>query len=43
DKNDKAKEVGALKLAPDSIVVDTTSKTIDEVVEEIINIINKKR
>lgn len=43
DKNDKAKEVGALKLAPDSIIVDTTNKTIDEVVEEIINIINKKR
>lgn len=43
DKNDKAKEVGALKLAPDSIVVDTTNKTVEEVVEEIIGIINKKR
>lgn len=43
DKNDKAKEVGALKLAPDSIIVDTTNKTIEEVVEEIIGIINTKR
>ncbi len=43
DKNDKIKEVGALKLAPDSIVVDTTNKTIDEVVQEIIEIINEKR
>ena len=43
DKNDKAKEVGALKLAPDSVIVDTTDKTINQVVEEIIDIINKKR
>lgn len=43
DANDKAKKVGALKLAPDSIVVDTTDKTIDEVVEEIVEIINFKR
>ena len=43
DKNDKEKELGALKLAPDSIIVDTTNKTIDEVVEEIIGIINGMR
>lgn len=43
DANDKAKEVGALKLTPDSVVVDTTNKTIDEVVQEIIGIIKKKR
>lgn len=43
DANDKAKEVGALKLAPDSIVVDTTNKTVEEVVEEIIDIINRRR
>ena len=42
DKNDKAKEVGALKLAQDSIIVDTTNKTIDTVVEEIIEIIKEK-
>lgn len=43
DKNDKEKEIGALMLAPDSIVVDTTNKTIAKVVEEIINIIKTKR
>ena len=42
DENDKAKEIGALKLAEDSVVVDTTSLTIDEVVEKIIEIIKKR-
>ncbi len=42
DENDKAKEIGALKKAEDSIVVDTTSLTIEEVVEKIIEIIRKK-
>ena len=43
DKNDKEKEVGALKLAPDSIIVDTTGKSIEDVVKEIIEIIKTKR
>ncbi len=43
DLNDMSKEIGALKKAKDSIVVDSTSKTIEEVVEEIIKIINNKR
>lgn len=42
DENDKAKEIGALKLAEDSIIVDTTNLNIDEVVEKIIEIIEKK-
>ena len=42
DKNDKAKEIGALKLAPDSVIVDTTNKAINEVVEEITDIIKEK-
>lgn len=42
DENDKAKEIGALKKAEDSIVVDTTSLTIEEVLEKIIEIIRKK-
>lgn len=42
DENDKTKEVGALKKAEDSIVVDTTSLTIEEVVEKIIKIIKTK-
>lgn len=43
DANDKAKEVGALKLDKDSIIVDTTDLTIDEVVEKLIKIINNKQ
>lgn len=42
DENDRAKEIGALKIAEDSIVVDTTSLTIDEVVGKIIEIIRKR-
>lgn len=43
DYTDKTKEVGALKLAPDSIIVDSTNLTIEEVEEKIIKIINEKR
>lgn len=43
DHNDKIKEIGALKKAPDSIVIDTSNLTIDEVEEKIIKIINEKR
>lgn len=43
DENDKTKEIGALKKAEDSIVVDTTSLTIEQVVEKIIEIINNKK
>ena len=42
DENDKSKEIGALKMAEDSIVVDTTNLSIDEVVEKIIQIIKSK-
>ena len=43
DENDKAKEIGALKKAKDSIVIDTTKLTIEEVVEKIIEIIKNSR
>ena len=43
DENDKIKEIGALKIAEDSIVIDTTHLGIDEVVEKIIDIIELKR
>ncbi len=43
DQNDKNKEIGALKKAPDSIVIDTTNLTIEEVAEKIIKIIENKR
>lgn len=42
DENDKNKEIGSLKLAEDSIIVDTTDLSIDEVVEKIIEIIKEK-
>ena len=42
DENDKTKEIGALKLAKDSIIVDTTNLTIDEVTKRIIEIIKAK-
>jgi len=42
DENDKTKEIGALKVAEDSIVLDTTNLTIDEVVEKIIDIIKAR-
>ena len=43
DYNDKHKEIGSLALAPDSIIVDTTNLSIEEVVEKIIGIIEEKR
>ena len=43
DANDKAKEIGALKVAEDSIIVDTTGMSIEGVVERIIEIIKEKR
>lgn len=39
DENDKNKKIGALKVAEGAIIVDTTSKTIKEVADEIENII----
>ncbi|MBP3255486.1 MAG: (d)CMP kinase [Clostridia bacterium] len=43
DKNDKEKEIGALKIAEDAIYVDTTKLTIEEVKEKIKGIIEEKR
>lgn len=42
DENDKNKEVGALKIAEDAVVVDTTEKTIEEVQMEVEEIIKEK-
>lgn len=42
DYNDMHHEFGALKQAEDAIYLDTTELTISEVVEKIIDIINKK-
>lgn len=43
DKRDMEREHAPLKQAEDAIVIDTTSLTIDEVVEEILTKINKYR
>lgn len=42
DYNDSHRELAPLKKAEDAIEIDTTSKSIKEVVDEIIAIINKK-
>lgn len=43
DENDKSKEIGALKVAKDAEVIDTTNLTIRQVEKEIANIIKKKQ
>lgn len=43
DYNDKIKEIGALKITKESIVIDTTNLKIEEVENKIIEIIEKKR
>lgn len=42
DENDKNKEIGALKIADDAIVIDTTNLTIEQVVEQVEEIIESK-
>ncbi len=42
DKNDKEKEIGALKIAEDSIYIDTTNLSIEEVKEKVKEIITEK-
>lgn len=43
DENDKNKEFGALKIAEDAIVIDSSKMTINQVTKEIIKIIKKKQ
>lgn len=43
DYTDKTKEIGALKIAKDSIVIDTTNLSIEEAEQKIIEIIEEKR
>lgn len=43
DKNDKEKEVGALKIAEDAIYLDTTGASIQEVKDKILNIIKEHK
>lgn len=39
DKNDKEKEIGALKIAEDATYIDTTNMTIEQVKQTIIEVI----
>ena len=39
DYNDMHKEIGSLRVTDESIVIDTTNLTIDEVVNKIADII----
>ena len=43
DYIDSHREISPLKQAEDAIYIDSTNMSIDEVVEEIVNIIKKKR
>ena len=43
DENDKNKKMGALKMAEDSIYIDTTNLSIEEVVAKVQEIIVKKK
>ena len=43
DKNDKNKEFGALKVAEDAIVLDSTNMTIKQITNTIIKIIKNKQ
>lgn len=43
DKNDKEKEIGALKIAEDAVVIDTTNLTINQVKNKIKKIILEKQ
>lgn len=41
DKDDAAREVGALKILDDSIVIDTSNLTIEQVLQKILSIIQE--
>lgn len=43
DENDRNKEMGALKIADDAIVIDSTNLTQKEVVKEIEKLIKKRK
>ena len=43
DENDKNKEIGSLKIAPDAIVIDTTELPIEKVTEKVKEIIKSAR
>lgn len=42
DENDMKKEMGALKIAPDAVVIDSTSLSIEEVYDKVVELIVNK-
>lgn len=42
DESDMRREIGALKVAPDAILVDTTNLSIDEVVDKLLSFVQRK-
>lgn len=42
DENDRMKEIGALKMAEDAVLVENNNRTIESVVKEVIDIVNEK-
>lgn len=42
DKNDREKEIGALKKADDAVYIDSTNMNIEEVTNKVLEIINEK-
>lgn len=42
DRQDKAKEIGALKIAEDAIVIDTSNLAIEEVAKKVKEVIKEK-
>ena len=43
DESDMKREVGALKVAPDAILVDTTDLSIDEVVDRLLSFVQHEK
>ncbi|MDI6797411.1 MAG: (d)CMP kinase [Desulfatibacillaceae bacterium] len=43
DTNDSTRAVAPLKPAPDAVILDSTDKTVDEVVESILNLVRQKQ
>jgi cytidylate kinase len=42
DKADRTREHGPLRVAPDAVIVDTTDMTIEQVVEKIVAIVERR-
>lgn len=42
DKADSTRNISPLRPAEDAIIIDTTNKTIEDVIQEIVNILKEK-